>query len=102
MENESSTALIGTVYAIVIVGTAVCVVIGIKTAIRKNRSPHWMWFGIYPIGALVMMIVFLCLDPLKTCPMCLRKSKVFARVCPYCNYNFSADEAARKPGTLGI
>jgi len=80
------------------------VVGGVATARNKNRSPHWMWFGIHPVGALIVFIVLLCLKPLKECPQCLEKSKLHARVCPYCNSSFETYSAQRKAGagTLGI
>jgi len=29
----------------------VCVVLGVKWAKRNGVSPHWMWFGLHPLGA---------------------------------------------------
>ena len=26
------------------------IVLGVRMAQRKNRSPHWMWFAIHPVG----------------------------------------------------
>ena len=31
--------------------------LGIKTAKEKGRSPHWMWFGVYPIGGWIALAV---------------------------------------------
>ena len=60
------------------------IVFGIKAAKKKNRSPQWMWFGVHPMGALVVFIVMMVLDPLKLCPRCARATPTGALVCPYC------------------
>jgi membrane-associated protease RseP (regulator of RpoE activity) len=73
------------------------IVFGIKTAKKKNRSPHWMWFGIHPVGALVVFIVMMALDPLKVCPQCSQPSPHGARVCPYCAFTFGAVQATTPP-----
>jgi len=73
------------------------IVFGVKTAKKKNRSPHWMWFGIHPVGAVVVFIVMMCLDPLKVCPQCARPSPPGARVCPYCAFTFVAAVPAGAP-----
>lgn len=64
------------------------VVFGVKAAQKKNRSPHWMWFGVNPVGALIVFIVMMCLEPLTVCPQCARPSPPAARLCPYCGYSF--------------
>ena len=64
------------------------IVFGVKTAKKKHRSPHWMWFGVHPIGALIVFIVMMCLEPLTVCPQCARPSPPAARLCPYCGYSF--------------
>lgn len=30
---------------------------GIKAAKEGGRSPHWMWFGIHPLGALIAFLI---------------------------------------------
>ena len=57
---------------------------GLRAARRKNRSPHWMWFGIHPIGGFIAWGVLAAAKPLKECPKCAETLKVHARVCPYC------------------
>ena len=69
------------------------IVFGVKTAKKKNRSPHWMWFGVHPVGALVVFIVMMCLEPLKLCPQCSRPTPPGARVCPYCAFTFAEPAA---------
>ena len=78
------------------------VVFGVKTAKEKNRSPHWMWFGVHPLGALIAFIVLKCVDPLKLCPQCARTSPPAARVCPYCTHTFDAPSGLPGSQTLGI
>ncbi len=60
------------------------IILGVRTARGKNRSPHWMWLGIYPVLAWIPYAVMRSLPVLKTCPHCLEKVHVEARVCPHC------------------
>jgi hypothetical protein len=62
--------------------------LGIKKAKQKELSPHWMWFGIFPIyGWLVFLI--LCLVPkTKRCKNCGEKNKLYAKTCQRCNNVF--------------
>lgn len=66
------------------------IVLGVKMALRKNRSPHWMWFAIHPLGLIITLIVMACLPPLQRCPNCTQKSAVTARLCGFCGYDFLA------------
>lgn len=79
------------VFAAVIIYVGL-IVLGIKIARSKNRSAHWMWFAIHPVGLITVLIVMACLRPLKECPQCAEKLKSHARVCSYCSYNFQQDE----------
>ena len=80
---------VGLVFALVI-GVAVLaiyiglVVLGVKIAIRKNRSPHWMWFAIHPVGLIITLIVMASLSPLKRCPQCGNTTPERARLCGFC------------------
>jgi hypothetical protein len=52
--------LIGLVVGLVIVVGVLTVyigliVLGVKTAKGKNRSPHWMWFALHPLGLLITL-----------------------------------------------
>jgi uncharacterized membrane protein YhaH (DUF805 family) len=62
--------------------------LGIKKAKKKGHSPHWMWFGVFPIyGWLVFLI--LCLVPkIKRCTNCGEKNKLYAKTCQRCNNVF--------------
>jgi hypothetical protein len=80
------------VLAIAVVVLAVyigLIVLGVNMAKRKNRSPHWMWFAIHPVGLIVTLIVMACLSPLKLCPHCAQKTQALARLCPFCGYDYS-------------
>ena len=46
------------------------IVLGVNMAKRKNRSPHWFWFAVHPVGLLITLIVMACLPPLQRCPNC--------------------------------
>ena len=60
------------------------ILLGIQVAERKGYSPHWMWFGIHPVGGWVAFIVLSCLPPRIRCPACMQFISVKYRVCPYC------------------
>lgn len=88
-----SDDVIGLVIAVVIMVVVLSVyigliVLGVRMAIRKNRSPHWMWFAIHPMGLFITLIVMACLSPLKVCPNCAQKSANSARLCGFCGYDF--------------
>jgi hypothetical protein len=77
------------------------VVLGVRFAKKKNRSPHWMWFGLHPVGALVVLIVMASLSPQRECPRCCRKVPAEASVCSYCKHEFLQEAAVeREPGRL--
>lgn len=65
------------------------IVLGVNIAKRKNRSPHWMWFGIHPMGLLIVLIVMAALPPLRRCPNCGQASSQSARLCGFCGYDFA-------------
>jgi amino acid transporter len=65
------------------------IVLGVKIAIRKNRSPHWMWFAIHPLGLIITLIVMASLSPLKRCPQCGQTTPEHARLCGFCGYNYA-------------
>lgn len=67
------------------------VVLGIREARRKNRSPHWMWTCIYPLLAWIPYLVMRSLPTLKTCPECGEKVNAAARLCRYCHSHFHED-----------
>ena len=86
--------IIGLVVALVVVVIALTVyigliVLGVTIAKRKNRSPHWMWFAVHPLGLLITLIVMASLSPLRLCPQCAQTTEMHARLCPFCGYNFA-------------
>jgi len=76
------------------------IVLGVKMAKRKNRSPHWFWFAVHPMGLIITLIVMACLSPLKRCPRCAQVSPEGARLCGFCGYDFTA--AAFAPPPQGV
>jgi hypothetical protein len=89
-DQGQATAIIVVLFIVLIfLGIwASLIVFGVKAAKKKHRSPHWMWFGIHPVGALIAFIVMMCLDPLQVCPQCGRPVPSGARICPFCAYSF--------------
>ncbi len=88
-----SEDLVGLVIVLVLVVVYIgLIVLGVMIAIRKNRSPHWMWFAIHPLGLLITLIVMASLSPLKRCPKCTEKTKSHARICAYCGHDFTIEQ----------
>ena len=87
MDNDQ---IVGLLVALVIVAVYVgLIILGVRLAKSKNRSPHWMWFAIHPIGLVVVLIVMACLSPLKRCPQCARTVHRDARLCSFCGYTLT-------------
>jgi len=95
MSAEDAGALFGVL--IVFGGWLACVVFGIRLAKKKNRSPHWMWFGLHPLGALIVLLVMKFIGPLKVCPKCFQKMTALAQVCPYCRHSVASQESSPPP-----
>jgi len=93
---------IGLVVALVIVAVALTIyigliVLGVNIAKRKNRSPHWMWFAVHPLGLLITLIVMASLPPMKRCPHCAQTARPEARLCGFCGYNYFMPGAYMPP-----
>jgi hypothetical protein len=81
-----------------VIGLVICVVflslyiglivLGVRIAKRKNRSPHWMWFAVHPMGLLITLIVMASLSPLKRCPRCGQTTQGNARLCGFCGHDY--------------
>jgi hypothetical protein len=79
------------------------VILGIRAAKARGRSPHWMWFGLSPLGAVVVWIVMLALPPLKQCSKCLQRNAATAVVCQHCgNSEFLAATATGTPPPVSV
>lgn len=91
MRGEEAAGLVIVLVIMLLVLTVYIglIVLGVKMAIRKNRSPHWMWFGIHPVGLLITLIVMACLSPLKRCPQCGQTTQQHAHLCGFCGYNYA-------------
>jgi predicted nucleic acid-binding Zn ribbon protein len=73
---------------------------GVIVAKKKNRSPHWFWFGIWPGVGLWILIIMLILKTLRICEYCKKKIPAGSKVCPYCakeiNTTVKSDEEINK------
>jgi ABC-type multidrug transport system permease subunit len=99
MGNDDAIGLvIGLViFAVVAAVYIALIVLGVSIAKRKNRSPHWMWFAIHPVGLLITLIVMACLSPLKRCPNCAQTTQQYARLCGFCGCSYEAPGAYMPP-----
>lgn len=73
------------------------ITVGILSYRRKGYSPHWMWFGIHPLGGYVAMIVALCLTARKQCSTCGNMGDQAFRICPYCGHGHFHDRRSGAP-----
>ena len=99
--------VIGMIVAIVIFAVIAAVyigliVLGVTIAKRKNRSPHWFWFALHPVGLIITLIVMACLSPLKRCPQCSQTTQQYARLCGFCGYNYEAQATYLPPQQQGV
>lgn len=78
---------------LIVVGTLVAwaaiLVAGVRVAKKKNRSPHWMWFGIHPLSGLVALVILLLVKPVARCPRCFGRLPAQAEVCPTCQQDLA-------------
>ena len=75
------------------------VILGVKWARRKGISPHWMWFGIYPvIGWIAFAIIRWGVQTRTPGEVAARRSGVKV-VCPSCGrVNSTGDTSCTKCG----
>ena len=90
MNGDDIIGLIGYVIGGVL-GWVVPVYFGVKTAKSKGYSPHWMWFGIYPISGWITWIILACLSKRHQCPNCGGFLGSQFRICPYCCHNVESE-----------
>jgi len=61
------------------------VVLGIRAAQRKGLSPHWMWFGLHPLGGWVTWAILqFGIPPRATCARCGKEAAREANFCARC------------------
>jgi len=83
--RDTEEMVVVMVVSMIVIGIYIALVVfGVRMAKRKNRSPHWMWFALHPLGLLIVLIVLAAVKPLKVCPECAESVKGYARICPYC------------------
>ena len=76
----------GTLFVMaVIVFWVLPIVLGIRCARRKRYSPHWMWFGVHPLGGWCVFIVLTALPARRICGTCGGYVAEYFRLCPYCH-----------------
>ena len=87
--------ILGACFALVFMAVAIGVlwvlpiVLGVRTARRKGFSPHWMWFGVHPVGGWVAFIVLSAVTARKQCPNCGGFISINFRICPYCQHQLA-------------
>jgi uncharacterized membrane protein YhaH (DUF805 family) len=62
--------------------------LGIKKAKQKGFSPHWMWFGLFPIYGWLVFLILSLVPKMKRCANCGEKNKLYAKTCQRCNNAF--------------
>ena len=93
-DDEIISLVIALVVVVLVLAVYIgLIVLGVTMAKRKNRSPHWFWFAIHPMGLIITLIVMACLSPLMRCPQCAQTTQPHARLCPFCGYNFTMPAA---------
>lgn len=95
--DQNLGTVVTTLFAVAIafvVGWVIPVMLGIQTAARKHYSPHWMWFGIHPVGGWIAFIVLSCLPPRAECQHCGGYVSAQFRLCPYCRHNMERSSYA--------
>ncbi|MGZ8845985.1 MAG: hypothetical protein ACXW3C_05930 [Pyrinomonadaceae bacterium] len=102
-DEEIITLVVMLVFGVVFLAIYIgLVILGVNIAKRKNRSPHWMWFAIHPMGLLITLIVMACLPALRRCPNCGQASNQHARLCGFCGYDFAMIAGYAPPPQQGI
>ena len=67
-------------------GWLVPIVCGILVYQHKGYSPHWMWFGVHPVGGWIALLVGLALRKRGRCPDCGGYVEPNFWLCPYCGH----------------
>lgn len=102
-DDEIVTLVITLAIAVAVLAVYIgLIVLGVTIAKRKNRSPHWMWFAIHPLGLLITLIVMACLSPLKRCPHCTQTTQAQARLCGFCGYDYTTGAFAPSQQQQGV
>jgi len=75
---------------------------GIKVAKVKGLSPHWMWFGVHPLGGWIAFLIIRFGVKRLPCPTCGAPMKPALRFCPNCGQPVSsaASPHAVAPGPV--
>jgi len=89
MHEDAVAEVFAAVFAVVFVIAiwVTPILLGIRSALRKGISPHWMWFGIHPLGGWIAFIVIACMAPRPRCPRCGFLQSDWARFCARCGFD---------------
>lgn len=78
------------------------IVFGVRTARRKKISPHWMWFGVHPVGAWVAFLIIQWGVKRVYCPSCEHPILPKENFCPKCREPLSEGFLKQNSGVLRI
>jgi hypothetical protein len=79
------------IYLLIVILWLLPIGLGIPLAKKRGHSPHWMWFGVYPMGGWIVLIVFYFIQSSKTCQNCQQRSRSDAGFCPKCGQQFPVE-----------
>jgi len=87
MNNPEEAFFVLLVMGLVITfGWILPIVLGLLLFQSKGYSPHWMWFGVHPVGGWIAVLVAACLRKRRRCPDCGGFVESNFWLCPYCGY----------------
>jgi hypothetical protein len=96
MNGDAISALFG-IAIMAALGWVVPIHFGVRIAKSKGYSPHWMWFGVYPITGWITWLVLACLPQRHPCSTCGSFLGPRYRVCPYCGNDVAANPKTATP-----
>ena len=73
---------------------------GLAIAREKNRSPHWLWFGLHPFGAWIAYAILRSAKALRQCPDCAETIQADASICRHCGRTITPADVAGAPPPL--
>jgi ssDNA-binding Zn-finger/Zn-ribbon topoisomerase 1 len=79
-------AMLGLVAMALLTGAwIVPIVLGLKAACEKGVSPHWMWFGLHPVGGWIAFAIIRRGVTRIPCPSCMKLVPATGGFCPHCS-----------------
>jgi Zn finger protein HypA/HybF involved in hydrogenase expression len=91
-QGHAADVLLATLFVLGMIGLlwVLPISLGIRAANRKGYSPHWMWFGIHPVGGWIAAIVLMSLPARVQCRNCGGFVARYFRLCPHCHAELEA------------